>query len=58
MKFIVKNLKICQGECNFAALSNEKVYRTTASLELGKCESDVATGECVGGEVILLRCMC
>ena len=34
MKFIVKNLIICQGECNFAALSNEKVYRTMASLKL------------------------
>ena len=45
MKFIVKNLKICQGECNFAAASKKKVYMTTASLVLRKWVRDVATGE-------------
>ena len=30
IKFIVKNLEICHGDCNFATASNEKVYRTMA----------------------------
>ena len=30
IKFYMKNLDICHGGCNFAALSNEKVYRTMA----------------------------
>ncbi len=30
IKFYMKNLEICHGGCNFAALSNEKVYRTMA----------------------------
>ena len=30
IKFYMKNLEICHGDCNFAALSNEKVYRTMA----------------------------